>query len=158
MNRLILCAGRVRRPGWKTLDADPDVGPDILAHVPPLPADVKQRQWDTIEWIHGVGTFDPWVAEVLLADLREVLAPDGILVLEQPDLREGAVAVLENPNMAWWLFGDPSHRDPNMMNRWAYTPETLSNLLRKIGFSRVTVGPAQYHGRLKRDFRIEAQP
>lgn len=145
MNLLMLCAGDARREGWRTLDAR---GGDFIAKIPPLPASVKLIAWDEIEWIHGVGSFYPWDAAALLEELRNCLAPDGRLSLEQPDWRK-AVSRVE------WLFGDPSLKEPLIMNRWAYTPESLAAAVHAAGFSRVEILPAQHHVPA-RDFRVEA--
>ena len=85
MHRLSIGAGRDRRPGWKTLDADPANQPDFLATVPPLPEQVQRVAWDAIEMLHVVEHFPPWVAAELLGEIHAVLAPGGLLVLEQQD-------------------------------------------------------------------------
>jgi hypothetical protein len=157
MKRLILCAGKVRRPGWMTLDYDPQCKPDFLAAIPPLPFEVRATWWDAIEWVHGIGTFYPWEGEQLLGEIRECLTKDGVLTLEQPNLEEVARGILMREEYVWWMFGDPSLQQSGMMNRWAYSPNSLVALLRKAGFSRIAVMPAQYHGALQRDFRVEAQ-
>lgn len=151
MNRLMLCSGIFRREGWKTLDCNPKHHPDFLATLPPLPQAVKALQWDEIEWIHGLTTgVHEWDHLPILEEIRLSLRalPAGKLVLELPN-REKA---LEHPE---WLFGDPSLRDPNHMNCWAYTPAELITLLRKAGFSDIDVLPAKHH-RPDRDFRVEA--
>jgi hypothetical protein len=147
-NRLMLCAGDVRREGWLTLDCDAVKGADFLAVIPPLPAPVKAVAWDEIEWIHGVGTLYPWEAAAFLIELREALVFGGRLTLEQPDFRH-AIERVE------WLFGDRSICDPLIMNRWSYTPDSLADALRKAGYREIRVLPAQFHV-AERDFRIEA--
>lgn len=144
-NRLILCAGIVRRAGWLTLDIK---GGDFTATIPPLPSEVKAVLWDEIEWVHGVGSFLPWVAESILKEIREVLGTGGKLVLEQPNFDIAK-------NRVEWVFGDPSHKDSLIMNRWAYTPGTLGDLLEKVGYHSIRLLPAQYHVP-DRDFRMEA--
>jgi len=148
MNRLILGAGPQRREGWLTLDANPKLEPDIVAILPPLPPEVKAIHWDEIKWVHGITSLYPWDAEALLLELHDVLHPEGKLVLEQPDFAKARYRIE-------WLFGDPSPRNPLHMNKWAYTAESLSELLRSVGFSRIQVLPAEHH-RPERDFRIEA--
>lgn len=155
MNRLMLCAGSMRRPGWKTLDADPKHAPDFLASIPPLPDAVKAQKWDEIEWIHGITSLYPWQAVQVLQEIRAVLAPGGRLVLEQPDARDAAERILAGDGSPQWLFGDPSHREPLIMNRWAYTPDSLRGLLREVGFGCVAQAVAQHHVPM-RDFRMEA--
>lgn len=146
----MLLAGGTIRPGWKTLDAKGSV--DYLATIPPLPAEVKAVRWDAIELIHGIASFYPWDADKLLREIRSVLSPDGVLVLEQPDF----ILALQQGGRVEWLFGDPEPRDPLHMVKWSYTPESLSDLLWRCGFRRVEVKPAVHHIPA-RDFRIEAR-
>ena len=148
MNRLMLCAGPTRRIGWKTLDANPECNPDVIASIPPLPSEVSRQLWNEIEWIHGITSFYPWDAKSLLEELRAILATDGKLVLEQPDFRK-AVSREE------WLFGDPTFRNPLHMNRYAYAPDTLTRLLTDAGFARIEILEAIHHNP-SRDFRLEA--
>ena len=143
----MLCAGVTRRAGWKTLDASPERGADYIATIPPLPEEVKATKWDEIDWIHGIAALYPWQAEEALREIRGVLAPDGKLVLEQPDLSRCSTVE--------WIFGDPTSRDPLHMNRWGYTPISLTGLLLRLGFGRIEVLPAQHH-HPERDFRVEA--
>lgn len=143
MNRLLLCAGDRRRPGWKTLDVE---NADYLAKLPPLPKfDVL---WDEVEWVHGITSFYPWEAVQILTELRPAIREGGKLVLEQPDFRKAIQDVR-------WLFGDPTFMNPFHMNKWAYTPESLVDLLSHVGFSHVRVLEAEHHIPW-RDFRIEA--
>lgn len=147
-NNLILCSGNMRREGWKTLDCNPAFEANYVAIIPPLPHTVKLQRWDEIEWVHGITSFYPWDAIEILTELRMALEINGKLVLEQPDFNK-AIPKLE------WIFGDPALKNPLHMNKWAWTPESLSKLLRDVGFSVVIVKPAKYH-MPKRDFRIEA--
>ena len=153
--KLLFCAGAQKRKGWRSHDGNPESGADIIATVPPLPPAIRAVEWAEIEWIHGVGTFYPWVGREILAELRDVLIPAGKLVLEQPDARMAAKMMLADPRFAWCMFGDPSHKDPSMMNAWAYTPAELRGILLDLGFRRVEILPALWHNG-KRDFRLEA--
>jgi hypothetical protein len=146
---LMLCAGIHKRQGWVTMDGDPSTHPDICGIMPPLPLPISMVKWDRIEWIHGVGSLYPWDAEQVLRELRTVLKPDGVLILEQPNLEK-----CETPA---WIYGDPTQHNPLIMNRWAYTPGSLIDLLEECGFSSAEVMTAQYHVP-SRDFRIEARP
>jgi hypothetical protein len=153
--RLLLCAGSEKRAGWVTHDGRPESGADIVGTIPPLPEAIRAVEWLEIEWIHGVGTFYPWIAREILAELYGVLVPGGRLVLEQPDILKAAQMVLNDNQLTWCLFGDPSHQDPAMMNAWAYTPSNLSDILLELGFRCVEILPALHHNG-SRDFRIEA--
>jgi predicted SAM-dependent methyltransferase len=148
-NRLIIGAGIHKREGWMTLDADPETRPDFLGSIPPFPASVKAVEWNEIEWIHGITSLYPWDARQALTELYEMLKPGGRLTLEQPDFEKAK-------NRVEWLFGDAeSFQNPLLMNRWSYSPRTLTERLEKVGFTGIRVLPAQYH-LPTRDFRIEA--
>jgi hypothetical protein len=155
--KLLLCAGTERRDGWLTLDGNAAFQPDILATMPPLPPEVKVAKWDAIEWIHGPASLYPWQAADLFRELRGVMAPDGMLALETPDLRKAAQAVLDDLRWTYWLYGDPQHLEPGYMNHWGYTPETLTAAVRLAGFTRFELAKAQHH-HPGRDFRLEARP
>jgi len=148
MNCLILCSGKTRRAGWKTLDVNPVYESDFLAAIPPLPDKVIAIEWNLIELVHGITTFYPWEATNLLAQIHKILAMDGKLILEQPDFNN-VIGRVE------WIFGDPTYANPLHMNKWAYTPGTLTTMLKNAGFSRVEILPAIYH-KPERDFRAEA--
>lgn len=149
--KLLLLAGGVHRKGWHTLDMKGHV--DFLATVPPLPKDVIRHQWDVIELTHGIASFYPWEAAMLLRDIYDALAPGGLAIFEQPNLveciRSGRVE---------WIYGDPSLSEPEHMVKWAYTPATLTEALVIAGFplGNIECLPAQYHVPA-RDFRIEAR-
>lgn len=144
----------MRRPGYETLDANEANGPDYLASIPPLPEAVRAQRWQVVEWIHGITSVYPWDAVIVLEQVRECLAPDGVLVLEQPNALEAARYVYIGD--VRHLFGDPSFRNPLHMNRWAYTPDTLTDLVLSVGFGDVRILPARSHVPA-RDFRIEAR-
>lgn len=153
--RLLFCAGAEKRAGWLSHDGNPESGADIVGMVPPLPTAIRAVGWVEIEWIHGVGTFYPWIAREILAELRGALLLGGKLVLEQPDARAAARMMLNDNRLVWCMFGDPSYRDPSRMNAWAYTPAELRGILLELGFRRVEILPALHHNG-SRDFRLEA--
>jgi hypothetical protein len=144
-NRLMLCAGITRRDGWKTLDCKS--GHDFIATIPPLPDAVKQTNWDEIEWVHGITSLYPWDGFAVLKEIRGVLSENGKLVLEQPDFRKAKDRVE-------WLFGDWTLQEPLIMNKWSYSPESLTAQLKRAGYSRIEILPAQHHVP-SRDFRVE---
>ena len=168
-NKLLLCAGTERWPGYLTLDANPAAGCDITATVPPLPLQVLEQRWDEVALIHGIEHFYLWEAEKLMRAVLRVLAPDGVFVLEQPNIEIAARVLLgEKPPVDWafdtedrfgmWvLYGEPTYRDPLMVHRWGWTPRTLERALRAAGFTRVEEQRAQHHYP-GRDFRMEAKP
>jgi predicted SAM-dependent methyltransferase len=146
--KLTIGPGVHRRPGWYSVEADKRKGGDFIATIPPLPTAVLSKQWEVIEWIHGITSVYLWDAMDLVKDFHSILAPGGKLVLEQPDFEMARCRVS-------WVFGDPTFLDPLHMNRWAYTPASLTELVHNAGFTDVRVLPPIFHVP-DRDFRIEA--
>ena len=164
MNKLLLCAGADRRDGYTTLDGNPESAPDICQTIPPLPPEVRARQWDVIELIHGIEHFPIWEAHVLLRECYDVLAPGGMLVLEQPNVLFAAKVLcglekpltdLEGQCDMWVFYGDPRYEKTLQLHKWGWTPETLTEELSEIGFSDIAEKPVRFHLR-GRDFRLEA--
>ena len=54
----------------------------------------------------------------------------------------------------WVLYGDPAWKDPLMMHRWGYTPESLKRVLSEAGLVDVRQEPAQFKLREPRDMRV----
>lgn len=152
VNRLMLCSGIHKREGWLTLDADPANHADFCETIPPIPQCLAAREWDEIEWVHGISSLYPWDGLEVLKGLRKIIKPDGVLILEQPDFNK-----LIQGERVNWFFGDPGPRNPLIMNRWAYTSFTLGAMLQESGFTRCQPMEAQHHVP-SRDFRIEARP
>ena len=82
-----------------------------------------------------------------MREIRCVLRNGGKLVLEQPDF-------IKAKEKVEWLFGDPIPQNPLHMNKWAYTPRTLTDLVMSAGFSRIELHEARCHVPA-RDFRLE---
>lgn len=148
--------------GWVHLDSHPSA--DIVAGIPPLPASVLNRKWQIIEGIHVWEHFYKWEAERLASSCHEILAPQGKLVLECPNLEIACQAFLSGNRDAvnyhmHVFYGDPQHEDPAYGHRWGYTPDSLKHqLIRHGGFQAddVSIEPAQFHVP-DRDFRIVAR-
>lgn len=176
--RLSLGCGKDSRPGWVRLDANPEVHPDILSTVPPIPEAVLGRRWDEIELNHFLASLYKWQAKELICQLWQVLAPGGKLVIETPDLVFAAKHFLlmqagdcglefafDTPDGTfqpgqldeWAFWGNPTGQDATIANHWGYTPKSLRALLIECGFedSKISLRPAQYHLPI-RDFRMEA--
>lgn len=164
-NRLLLGSGDWHWPGWTTVDADPASGADFIGAIPPLPAAVCAERWDTIMAVHFIEHIPPWQAEALIRACYSILAPYGVLILEQPDICYAARALLglvTPPEGAqpgqfdmWALYGNPHPRNEWMLHRWGYTRDSMTALLKTCGFTEVEIKEAQYHHPV-RDFRVEA--
>ncbi len=184
MQCLSIGCGKDDRPGWVRLDGNPENHPTICAMVPPLPESVTGKRWDVIELNHFLATLYRWEARQLLCQVWQVLAPDGMLIIETPDilfcmkqfmLSQKAdlgtdmffdgVSTPESNTGSWrehqldlcGLWGNTETHDPGIANRWGYTPRSLRQLLVDCGFedAKIQERPAQYHVPF-RDFRMEA--
>lgn len=163
--RLNLGCGRHVLDGYTNVDVArspkaaraPEILHDMRAGPLPLPDGVA----DEVLAVHLFEHFYRWEVDALLADWRRVLKPGAVLVLELPNLEAACRNVLagERDQLGMWpLYGDPSHRDPFMCHRWAWTSTTLRALLEASGFTKIKQGPPQWHGcRVDRDMRIEAR-
>ena len=163
-NRLMIGAGRTRRKGWTTLDADPRSRADIIAAVPTLPTEVTSTKWDEVEMIHVIEHFYLWEARQLLREIRGVLAPGGKLVIEAPNILYAARVLcgIEQPRNhsgqfdMWPMYGDPRHRNPLFGHRWGYSPNSMRSELVMAGFDEdaIVVKHARHHVPVW-DFRVE---
>lgn len=166
--KLILCSGPYVYSGFKTLDCNPDYQPDFCVVLPPFPRELRHGRWSEIYLIHGIEHFYRWEAEELIPQLYEALAPDGLLVLEQPNIEVAmkvALGLMESPTVKpeasgmQAIYGDPGYENPWMCHKWGWTPATLTTLVVQSGFnpSRIRTGQGlsrSFAG--PRDFRLEA--
>lgn len=162
--KLNIGCGHRRIEGYVGIDAVERPGADMVApaHQVPLPDGCA----DEVLAVHLLEHLLPWEAPVALAEWLRLLKPGGQLVLELPDLRKCCENILTgragkhaDQLGMWGLFGDNRLEDPFMMHRWGYTPETLTALLRQVGFTDVRQAVPHFHpaGRQHRDMRLEAR-
>jgi hypothetical protein len=167
LNKLLLGSGGWDWPDWTRIDASPDSPATYHAAIPPLPAEVLASKWDVIMAIHFIEHLAPWKADELLHECYNMLTPNGVLILEQPNILYaakvllGQIAPLDGePGQfdMWPLWGDPTQRDELMLHKWGYSPDTMTTLLCGCGFDlvNIVIKPTEYHGKRERDFRIEA--
>lgn len=156
MNRLEI-GKRGLKPGWTTLDV---VGPaDIVAPAVPLPDAVTSLTWDVVQMIHVLEHFTLDEATRLLKSLQPITRH---VVIEVPNLAFAAERLLEHHNALrddmqmtmWPIYGDQRH-GPEYAHKWGYTPQSLSRLLRRTGWSNIRQTTPRYHVPV-RDLRVEA--
>jgi predicted SAM-dependent methyltransferase len=157
VKKLLLCSGPRQSPygedGWFRVDSNPVVRPDLLASVPPIPYELRERgPWDIIALIHGIEHFYRWEAPEVMRGCWELLSPGGQLILEQPNL-EKCMDTSERSMLG--LYGEQSYKEPTLVHRWAYTPDTLTELALQAGFAKTVIEPARFHFP-PRDFRLVA--
>ena len=161
------CGGR-HLPGFKNIDIQatragkvPDIQADLRKI--PLPDECAEEIWA----IHVFEHFYRWECEDVIAEWKRLLKPNGLLVLELPNLEKACQNILHGKFIAgkhidqigmWALYGDPRYKDPYMIHRWAWTPKSLTDFLAENGFVGFTEKPTEFHpvGRDHRDMRIEA--
>lgn len=165
--RLNIGCGDKILPGYVNVDVVQSRAgkkPDVIADVRDLSA-FQTGYADEVMAIHVVEHFWRWEVENVLKEWIRVLKPGGKLILECPNLLSACEALLANPEMAaradqsgqrsmWVFYGDPQWKDPLMVHRWGYTPQSLSDLLAGLGLVGVCQEPAHYKLREPRDMRI----
>lgn len=122
-----------------------------------------QGKVEEVLCVHFIEHLVPWEVPGFLQDCHALLREGGQLVLELPDLLKCVQNILKSERDQlgmWGLYGNPGTRNTYMLHRWAYTPETLSSLLRDAGFDalRIAQNTPHWHasGRYNRDMRLEA--
>ncbi len=168
--RLNLGCGDKILPGFINVDvveARAGMRPDVICdlhQLTPFPDDYA----DEIMAVHVVEHFWRWEVEAVLREWVRVLRPGGRMVLECPNLRSACETFLANPvagsrgdldgqRTMWVFYGDPRWKDPLMVHRWGYTPESLALLMASVGLENPRQQPAQYKLREPRDMRVVAE-
>jgi SAM-dependent methyltransferase len=138
--------------------------PDVVCNLRWLKP-FKDGSVDEILSVHVVEHFWRWEVRDTLLEWKRVLKGGGKIILECPNLEAACRTFLQDPigNAAedaggqrtmWVFYGDPQWRDPYMIHRWGYTPESLKALLLECGYENVRQEAAQYKLREPRDMRI----
>lgn len=165
--RLNLGCGDKILPGYVNVDvveARAGKRPDVLCDLHDLSV-FPDNHADEIMAIHVVEHFWRWEVEDILREWVRVLKPGGRMILECPNLVSACEEFLKDPDVysregkdgqrtMWVFYGDPSWKDPYMIHRWGYTPNSLKALLESVGLSDVHQEPALYKLREPRDMRV----
>jgi SAM-dependent methyltransferase len=165
--RLNLGCGDKILPGYVNVDVvESRAGkkPDVICDLHDL-APFGDASADEILSVHVVEHFWRWEVRDVLREWLRVLKPGGRMIVECPNLASACRTFLENPQeyaredqggqrTMWVFYGDPKWKDPLMIHRWGYTPESLRALLEEVGLADVHPEPAQYKLREPRDMRI----
>jgi hypothetical protein len=165
--RLNLGCGDKILPGYTNVDVAASRSgkqPDVICDLRDLSA-LGMDFADEVLAVHVVEHFWRWEVEEILRGWVQLLKPGGRMILECPNLISACEQFLKDPvsgcrpsqdgqRTMWVFYGDPSWQDPLMVHRWAYTPDSLSELLRAVGLVDVRQEPAQYKLREPRDMRV----
>lgn len=167
--RLNLGCGDKILPGYVNVDvveARAGKSPDVICDLRDLSV-FPDDHADEVMAVHVVEHFWRWEVEDILREWVRVLKPGGRMVLECPNLKSACEAFLADPEGAsrpdkagqrsmWVFYGDPQWKDPLMVHRWGYTPQSLAALMRAVGLTDARQEPAQYKLREPRDMRVVA--
>jgi SAM-dependent methyltransferase len=127
----------------------------------PIPSSIA----DEVLAVHVIEHFYQWEVDSILREWTRVLKPGGTLVVECPNLEsaarefllnadEAALGGVEGQRSMWVFYGDPRWRDPLMIHRWGYTPNSLIRALENVGLVEVTRQRAMYKLGEPRDMRV----
>jgi SAM-dependent methyltransferase len=165
--RLNLGCGDKILPGYVNVDvveARAGMKPDVICDLHDL-APFADATADEILSVHVVEHFWRWEVRDVMREWARVLKPGGRMVIECPNILSACRTFLENPGQfsredqngqrtMWVFYGDPKWKDPLMIHRWGYTPDSLKELLAEVGLSDVRQEPAQFKLREPRDMRV----
>ncbi|HSJ98411.1 MAG TPA: methyltransferase domain-containing protein, partial [Myxococcota bacterium] len=165
--RLNLGCGDKILPGYVNVDvveARAGMKPDVVCDLHDL-APFDDASADEILSVHVVEHFWRWEVRDVLREWVRVLKPGGRMVIECPNIRSACETFLEDParfsredqegqRTMWVFYGDPQWKDPLMIHRWGYTPESLRALLGEVGLADVRQEAAQFKLREPRDMRV----
>lgn len=165
--RLNLGCGDKILAGYVNVDvveARAGMKPDVICDLHDL-VPFADASADEILSVHVVEHFWRWEVRDVLREWMRVLKPGGRMVVECPNLESACRTFLENPQQnaredlagqrtMWVFYGDPQWKDPLMIHRWGYTPESLGALMTEVGLGDVRQEPAQYKLREPRDMRV----
>lgn len=169
--RLNLGCGDKILPGYVNVDVDVDEAragksPDVICDLRDLSV-FPDNHADEVMAVHVVEHFWRWEFEGILREWVRVLKPGGRMVLECPNLKSACEAFLADPEGAsspvkagqrskWVFYGDPQRKNPRMVQRWGYTPQSLSDLLCSAGLRDVLIVPSTQGQSGAEVMRVEA--
>ena len=140
------------------------IKPDVLCDLHAL-TPFADSSVDEILSVHVVEHFWRWEVVGVLKEWVRVLKPGGCMILECPNLLSACEEFLRDPDAhagpgaesqrtMWVFYGDPEWKDPLMIHRWGYTPQSLAQVMHEAGLVNLRQEPAEFKLREPRDMRI----
>lgn len=145
MVKLHIGCGSFYKVGYVNIDFYDNTIADIV-----MPADelsYTSSSVDTIEAYHVIEHFDYTKILYVLSEWFRVLKPEGILVIETPDLEESFKdyvkgSIIERKSMITWIFGTDA---PGMRHKCGFSFDVIEEILRKVGFANISKEKQKTH-------------
>lgn len=160
--KLNLGCGRDIRDGYVNIDAQENTEhpPDMISNVDDiaLPDGCASEILAVHLWEH----LYRWECDAVITEWIRLLEPEGLLVMEMPDLMKFCRNVLDGKADRIGLmgmYGDPVYRDPYMNHKWGWTFASIETFLAQHGFGQIVEETPKFHvgSEFTRDFRVVAR-
>lgn len=143
--RVNLGCGYVYKPGFVNLDRNESSAADLLADVLTLP--FRDGSVDVVEADQLLEHFDVVHSRIVLWECHRVLAEDGIMVIETPDLQKAVGSLLSakpsrHESELQWIYGLDS---PGLQHRTGFTRKSLKRMLEEASFGVVAFEKPRTH-------------
>lgn len=161
-------AGKTELPDYTTVDADESTKPDWVARCWDLPW--EDQSAIAVESRHLFEHLTLMEAKQTMAEWSRVLRKGGTLTIECPDMSKCLMMIQsQEPEQLKFglmgLYGDPagilgmSRYNSFQQHKWAWNPETLSQLMEFYDFVDIKLEPVvqdwRCRGKYDRDMRLK---
>jgi len=147
--KLNLGCGTRKRKGWVNIDISEKIKPDIVADV----KDLNMFEDESVNEIECTHLFEHLVhpdAVIALKECYRILNKNGKLFLELPNFERCIEIIYKKEGMEaeeiamigiYGYIPDIKKDKINQLHKYGWTPETLTNELRKVGFREIKQVP-----------------
>ena len=135
---------------------------DIIGDIKNIKSIFKPDTFFSIYCTHVLEHFYPKDGIRVLRDCYDLLKPDGVLVIECPDIAKIMKLFVSGKSdiskTIFEIYGDerfiPEYGE-SWMHKWGWTVDSCTQSMKSIGFTikKTSAGVAHYHE--ERDFRVE---
>jgi len=152
--KLHLGCGTIHKDEYINIDIRNTPAVDMIADIKKLP--FENNSVDLIESYHLIEHLKRNEIGKVLTHWLDILVKGGKLIIECPDFKQDCIDFINgNNNRLNNIFG--LQRNEYDFHYFGYTPESLSVLLKNIGFNDITIcEPLDYHKNTEPCLRIEA--
>ena len=145
--------------------------PNVIIHDITTVFPIPDNSVDEILTVHVIEHIDRWAIEDTLTEWHRILRPGGQLSTEWPDLLKACLQIAKDPSSLLEtqsrenkrvtkhtmhvIYGNPRFKHKAMTHAWGYSIDSLTELMKKIGFSSVTAEENLYR-KTPNDSRVVA--